>query len=90
MHKLLIELKYRRVVFFNNEQKWVLIRASYALVKHFYQHRQVVVEFGLNFLWLLDLKEELIDVAHVLVAEEEIFGALDLYLDYVRLLLAAL
>jgi hypothetical protein len=48
------------------------------------------VEFGLNFLWLLDLKEELIDVAHVLVAEEEIFGALDLYLDYVRLLLAAL
>ena len=48
------------------------------------------MEFRLNFLWLLDLNEELIDVAHVLVAEEEIFGTLNLYLYYVRLLLATL
>ena len=82
-------MENRRVVFFNDKQQKVQFRGVNALVEHFYKHGQVVVKFRLHIL-LAYLSDVIIEVQLLAVAEKEVYGTKNLYLDFVRGLLAAL
>jgi len=86
----LLELKCSGVVLCNNKQQLEFLRHGYGIVKHFYQHGEIVYEVGFQLLLVFYRVEVELKVNLVFVAKKDVLRTLKLYFYNVRADLASL